>query len=97
MRKILLVLIGVVIICHFHSLALSWDNEKTHQDLSEVASYKSIIGTTNYLKNIGLKEGLLHLLKLSAKQQEIYKWIREGVFLEDAGNLGFKLGAGQEL
>src|SRR4030042_3210030 len=87
MRKILLVLIGVVIICHFHSLALSWDNEKTHQDLSEVASYKSIIGTTNYLKNIGLKEGLLHLLKLSAKQQEIYKWIREGVFLEDAGNI----------
>ncbi len=87
MRKILSVLIGVVTICHFHSLALSWDNEKTHQDLSEVASYKSIIGTTNYLKNIGLEEGLLHLLKLGAKQQEIYKWLREGAFLEDAGNI----------
>ncbi|MEJ2697943.1 MAG: hypothetical protein P8013_15020 [Candidatus Sulfobium sp.] len=67
------------------SLAIAWDNEVTHRDLSESAATRSVIGTTNCLESIGLQEGLLHFLINKNKGQEAYKWLREGAFLEDAG------------
>ena len=76
----------ILIIFLFPSIAFTWNESVTHKDISQIAANKSIIGTTNYLNNIGLTEGLLHLLKLYTKEQEIYKWIREGAELEDAGS-----------
>lgn len=77
---------AIFIICLFPVVAFTWDDKVTHKDLSEIAANKSVLGTSEYLKNIGLSEGLLQRLKLNAKEQELYKWIRDGAELEDAGN-----------
>jgi len=77
---------AILIICLFPTVAFTWDDSTTHKDLSEIAANKSVIGTTEYLKNIGLNEGLLQQLKLNTREQELYKWIREGAQLEDAGS-----------
>lgn len=86
MKLIFSVLTAVVTSYLFCSLAWSWDNERTHKDLSEISSNKSILGTTKYLINIGLDKGLLHPLNTSKKNQTIYRWLQEGADLEDAGN-----------
>lgn len=61
----------------------SWDNERTHLDLSEMAARKSVLGLPqNYLKNLGFIKGLDE--KTNGK--EAFKWIRDGAYFEDAGN-----------
>jgi hypothetical protein len=77
--------VAILIIC------FTWDDKTTHKDISQVAAYKSILGTTNYLKNVGLAEGLTHLLKLNMKEKELYKWIQEGAELEDMSDRGFPI------
>jgi len=76
----------IAVICLFSSLASAWDNGVTHKDLSRMAAANSIIGTTDYLKNIGLADGLLHFLVDNSRGQELYEWLREGADLEDAGS-----------
>ena len=71
-----------------HGNSLSWDNEVTHKDLSEIAAQNSVLNaqTDNCLKNLGLNKGLKEVFKWN-KKQAITDWLREGADLEDAGNL----------
>lgn len=82
--RTIIVIIAISFI--FPLKAYTWSDKVTHKDLSQIASETSIIGASDYLKNIGLKEGLLYLLKLNAKEQEVHKWLQEGGELEDSGS-----------
>ena len=72
-------------------VAISWDDDTTHRDLSSVAAQRSVLGT-GYLETVlSMKDGLSTKLQWSGGQggttKEIRKWIEEGAKYEDAGGL----------
>ena len=87
-----IIFIGVIIASLFSLVlnenALAWDNEVTHRDISEIAANNSVLSTSkgNYLKNLGLANGLMQPLIWGAKNLLIKKWLAEGAYLEDAGS-----------
>ncbi len=88
MQKIKTVFIFLIFYYFFaHNVLYAWDNDITHRDLSEIAARKSVLGTQDYLKNIGFSKGLDE--KVNGK--EVFKWIRDGTFLEDQSDWGFPL------
>jgi hypothetical protein len=68
--------------------ALSWDNEKTHKDLSKIAAERSILSNDkgDYLKSIGFNKELLEEFQLNHIKRTVRDWLQEGAFLEDAGS-----------
>ncbi|MFA5352806.1 MAG: hypothetical protein WC291_01120 [Thermodesulfovibrionales bacterium] len=74
------------IICHN---AFPWDNEVTHRDLSGFAADFSVLSLSkgNYLSKIGFKEGLSEFLKWGSSERTVKKWLHEGAYREDEGNL----------
>ena len=69
----------------FVNNVLSWDNEKTHRDISEYAADFSALDKTggDFLRNLGFKEGLAENLKWSSTEKTAMKWLSEGAYLED--------------
>ena len=100
MRRIYFVevILLVLFIFTIYESVLAWDNKVTHRDLSKYASDSSILRSCNnaqdqncdYLKNLGLDKGLIDILEWDGsstiKQGKIEDWLREGAYLEDAGN-----------
>ncbi len=83
----------LVLVVHFFfvwTILEAWDNERTHRDLSELAARKSTLGAQDYLRNIGFSKGLDE--RISGK--EVFVWLREGAFLEDAGTWWNAIGVG---
>lgn len=80
----LFILFGFV----FNNIALPWDNNVTHKDLSQFAAENSVLskGKGDYLKNLGFEKGLDEIFKWSGTEQKIKKWIAEGAFREDEGS-----------
>lgn len=72
----------------FNEEALSWDNNKTHKDISKIAAEQSVLGNDkgNYLNTLGLSKGLLEKLTWNGTQNYTTEWLQEGAKLED-GNL----------
>lgn len=65
--------------------ALSWDNNKTHKDISKIAAEKSVLGTEtgNYLSALGLNNGLLEKFTWNGTQKYATEWLQEGAKVED--------------
>lgn len=81
-----MILLSIFVIAVSPALTLAWDNERTHIDLSQTAAINSKIGTSNYLKTIGLEETLEQKIKFNDKLKTLAEWLQEGSDLEDAGN-----------
>lgn len=66
----------------------SWDNEKTHKDLSIIAAENSLMDRSkgDYLRSIDLNEGLNQRVKWKNSEKAIKEWLQEGADKEDAGN-----------
>jgi hypothetical protein len=86
---ILLLLFGVLSI--YGGVALAWNDEITHKDISEYAAEVSVLGKTSgdYLKNLGFTSGIDENLSWGNRTQLIRLWIRDGAFYEDAGNRSY--------
>lgn len=86
-KKIFFDALSVLFSIIFSMDALSWDNEITHRDISEASAKISILSKEkgDYLKNLGLKDGIGEYLKWGTSEKTIEKWIAEGAFLEDEG------------
>lgn len=67
---------------------LAWDNERTHKDLSNIASEHSVLtdGRGNYLQKVGVGDGLDETFKWGLVTKTAKQWIQEGAFLEDKGS-----------
>lgn len=79
---LLFILVGFV----FNRIALSWNDDTTHMQLSEFAADNSVLskGKGDYLKNLGFVDGLTTNLKWGT-EKTVKKWLAEGALLEDAG------------
>ena len=69
--------------------AFSWDNEKTHRDLSRYAAENSVLSKSkgNYLENFGFDKGLDEVFTWNNIGKDVRKWLQDGAELEDAGGL----------
>ena len=91
MKKVkYLFVIASVVLCGFfyNKEALSWDNKKTHRDLSKIAAEQSVLSKSksNYLKNLGFKDELLESFKWNGNEKYVIDWLQEGADLEDKGS-----------
>jgi hypothetical protein len=88
-RKILIFLTLCIFLgAAFNSNLSAWDNEVTHQDLSEYAAENSVLSKSkgDYLRNIGFNNGIDEYFQWGNDKKTIRKWFREGAFLEDEGS-----------
>ena len=87
MKKIVIIIASLFSFA-FHKEALSWDNEITHRDISEIAAENSILSKTNgdYLKNLGIDNALDQYFLWGSTNNKIRDLLREGAFAEDAGS-----------
>jgi hypothetical protein len=85
MKNIIFGSITLLIFLCSQKAALSWDNEVTHRDISEIAAASSVLSENNgnYLKNIGFDNGLMQELKWGEKKLFVKKWLAEGAYFED--------------
>ena len=75
-------------------VALSWDNQVTHMDLSKYAVNSSslrLCTNTNdkqcdYLKNLDINAGLKEVMKWNNATKSILDWLEEGANYEDDGS-----------
>jgi Tol biopolymer transport system component len=76
----------------FNSIALSWDDDVTHKDLSEYAAGSSVLDKNkgDYLKNFGFVDALDTQVKWG-EEKSIKKWLQEGAYREDKQDLLFPL------
>lgn len=59
--------------------AFAWDNKVTHKYLSKIAAEKSLMGHSNYLKDLGFSKGLEEHIN----GKEVFLWIQDGGYSED--------------
>ena len=93
MLKKSIIILNIFTITFFCSQASAW-NEATHMLLSEYAADSSnlrkCLNSTDvdcgYLYNLGFAKGLDQVIKFDNKEQEAFKWVREGAYFEDAGS-----------
>lgn len=88
MRRIIVLLALKLII--FSSVNVwAWNDEYTHQDLSEKAAEHSVLSSAkgDYLKNLGFDKNLEETFTLSGETKNVKNWIRYGSLKEDAGNI----------
>ena len=88
-KNISFCLILTVSVFMFSKNALSWDNEKTHQDLSKYAAENSVLSKTkgDYLKNLSFNKGLEEIFIWNNRGLDVIKWFQEGADFEDIGTV----------
>ena len=91
MNKICILLLAILIFIFSppNFSANSWDDEKTHKDISSYATNISLLGpkSNKILIDFGFIDGLDHYLKANNKNKKIINWMLEGSQLEDAGGI----------
>jgi hypothetical protein len=89
-KKLLFYLVIIISFCIISPInGFTWDDEKTHPNLSAFAADNSILssGNGNYLQNIGLNSGLDENLLWNGLKKTVEEWIQYGSTLEDAGTI----------
>ena len=78
----------LTILCQENGWA--WNDEVTHQDLSEKAAEHSVLGPSkeDYLKNLGFNNNLDEIFTLNGESKKIRNWIRFGALKEDFATWG---------
>ena len=91
MKKIRVVILSIIAIVLYHSYAFSWNDGKTHKDISRYAAEKSILGPCtiggnlqcDYLKTLGFSQGLTEKLEWNNTRVSVSEWLATGGELED--------------
>lgn len=85
--KILYVIVTGFFAISLNQKVFAW-NEETHKNLSQYAAENSILelSQSNYMSKLGYENGINEKFLWNNKMQEIFKWIRDGAFFEDAGS-----------
>ncbi len=99
MKKCVFVIVIFLFLFIFLSYekASSWEDKKTHTLISEYAADSSTLRACSdsteencdYLKNVGIDNGLFERLKWGETQMFIKDWIKKGAELEDKIDWGF--------
>ena len=86
-NKILYIIVTGFFVLLLNQKVFAW-NEETHMNLSQYAAENSILELSqgNYMSKLGYENGINEKFLWNNKMQEIFKWIREGAFFEDAGS-----------
>jgi hypothetical protein len=80
--SLIVALIFSVVICN---VAYSWNDDKTHKDLSRYAAQVSVLGADkgDYLQHLGFTKGLKEEIKLN-ETNTVIDWMAKGAELEDS-------------
>jgi Tol biopolymer transport system component len=86
-QYLFIILASVFIALQCMPVAVAWDDDTTHRDLSEIAAQRSILGN-RYLENtLGIKEGLdsrlIWMGGATGTNKKISEWIQDGADFED--------------
>ena len=86
-QYLFIILASVFIALECMPVAVAWDDDTTHRDLSGIAAQRSILGN-RYLENaLGIKEGLdarlIWMGGAAGTNKKISEWIQDGADFED--------------
>lgn len=89
MRRIVCTMVLILTILYQEN-GWAWNDEVTHQYLSEKAAEHSVLGSAkgNYLKNLGFNNNLDEIFTLNGESKKIRDWIRFGALKEDFATWG---------